>query len=153
MKKIRRTHISSNGKSKRKCWYTYQVGMTWGNHSKKIIFSWSVRVRKKRIFHCRINTQTILKFPDKLIGRDAQLQQQYWAAANKQHSGLHRCTSPKLWGRQRCPMTARSTSRSRASCCSPCGLAPVVTVAAGTTWGHATPCYDSHHMMLVLLCV
>ena len=26
--KIRRTHISSNGKSKRKCWYTYQVGMT-----------------------------------------------------------------------------------------------------------------------------
>ena len=49
------------------------------------------------------------------------------------------------------PMTARSTSRSRASCCCPCGLAPVVTVAAGTTWGHATPCYDSHHMMLVLL--
>ena len=29
-------------------------------------------------------------------------------------------------------------------------LAPVVTVAAGTTWGHATPCYASH-MMLVLL--
>ena len=27
---------------------------------------------------------------------------------------------------------------------------PVVTVAAGTTWGHATPCYASH-MMLVLL--
>ena len=26
--KRRRTHISSNGKSKRKCWYTYQVGMT-----------------------------------------------------------------------------------------------------------------------------
>ena len=30
-------------------------------------------------------------------------------------------------------------------------LAPVVTVAAGTTWGDATPCYASHHMMLVLL--
>ena len=50
-------------------------------------------------------------------------------------------------------MTARSTSRSRASCCCPCGLAPVVTVAAGTGWGDATPCYASHHMMLVLLCV
>ena len=49
------------------------------------------------------------------------------------------------------PMTARSTSRSRASWCCPCGLAPVVTVAAGTTWGHVTPCYASHHMMLVLL--
>ena len=48
-------------------------------------------------------------------------------------------------------MTARSTSRSRASCCCPCGLAPVVTVAAGTTWGDATPCYASYHMMLVLL--
>ena len=48
-------------------------------------------------------------------------------------------------------MTARSTSRSRACCCCPCGLAPVVTVAAGTTWGDATPCYASHHMMLVLL--
>ena len=48
-------------------------------------------------------------------------------------------------------MTARSTSRSRASCCCPCGLAPVVTVAAGTTWGDATPCYASHHMMLVPL--
>ena len=31
-------------------------------------------------------------------------------------------------------MTARSTSRSRTSCCCPCGLAPVVTVAAGTRW-------------------
>ena len=50
-------------------------------------------------------------------------------------------------------MTARSTSRSRASCCCPCGLAPVVTVAGGTRWGDATPCYASHHMMLVLLCV
>ena len=50
-------------------------------------------------------------------------------------------------------MTARSTSRSRASCCCPCGLAPVVTVAAGTRWGDATPCYASHHMMLVLLYV
>ena len=48
-------------------------------------------------------------------------------------------------------MTARSTSRSRASCCCPCGLAPVVTVVAGTTWGDATPCYSSHHTMLVLL--
>ena len=48
-------------------------------------------------------------------------------------------------------MTARSTSASRASCCCQCGLAPVVTVAAGTTWGHTTPCYASHHMMLVLL--
>ena len=48
-------------------------------------------------------------------------------------------------------MTARSTSRLRASCCCPCGLAPVVTVAAGTRWGDATPCYASHHMMLVLL--
>ena len=48
-------------------------------------------------------------------------------------------------------MTARSTSRSRASCCCPCGLVPVVTVAAGTSWGDATPCYASHHMMLVLL--
>ena len=37
-------------------------------------------------------------------------------------------------------MTARSTSRSRASCCCPCGLAPVVTVASGTRWGDATPC-------------
>ena len=27
----------------------------------------------------------------------------------------------------------------------------MVTVAAGTTWGDATPCYASHHMMLVLL--
>ena len=50
-------------------------------------------------------------------------------------------------------MTARSTSRSRASCCCPCGLAPVVIVASGTRWGDATPCYASHHMMLVLLCV
>ena len=58
----------------------------------------------------------------------------------------HRCTSPKLGGQQRCPMTARSTSRSRASCCCPCGLAPpVVTVASGTRWGDATPCYASHH--------
>ena len=48
-------------------------------------------------------------------------------------------------------MTARSTSKSRASCCCPCGLAPVVTVAAGTRWGNATQCYASHHMMLVLL--
>ena len=32
------------------------------------------------------------------------------------------------------PMTARSTSRLRASCCYPCGLAPVVNVAAGTRW-------------------
>ena len=63
----------------------------------------------------------------------------------------HRCTSPKLWGRQRCLMTARSTSRSRASCCCPCGLAPVVTVASSTRWGDATPCYASHHMMLVIL--
>ena len=31
---------------------------------KKIIFSWSVRVRKWRVFHRHINTQTILKFPD-----------------------------------------------------------------------------------------
>ena len=31
-------------------------------------------------------------------------------------------------------MTARSTSRSRASCCCPCGLAPVVTVAFTTAW-------------------
>ena len=31
-------------------------------------------------------------------------------------------------------MTAHSTSRSRASCCCPCGLAPVVTVAASTRW-------------------
>ena len=46
---------------------------------------------------------------------------------------------------------ARSTSRSRASCCFPCGLAPVVTVAAGTSWGDATPCYASRHMMLVQL--
>ena len=29
-------------------------------------------------------------------------------------------------------------------------MASVVTVAAGTTWGDATPCYASH-MMLVLL--
>ena len=36
---------------------------------KKIIFSWSVRVPKLRISHCRINTPTILKFPDKLIGK------------------------------------------------------------------------------------
>ena len=50
-------------------------------------------------------------------------------------------------------MTARSTSRSRACCCCPCGLAPVVTVAAGTRWGDSIPCYASHHMMLVLLCV
>ena len=50
-------------------------------------------------------------------------------------------------------MTARSTSRSCGSCCCPCGLAPVVTVAGGTRWGDATPCYASHHMMLVLLCV
>ena len=48
-------------------------------------------------------------------------------------------------------MTARSTSRSRASCCCPCGLAPVVTVASSNRWGDATPCYASHHMMLVLL--
>ena len=48
-------------------------------------------------------------------------------------------------------MTARSTSTSRASCCCPCGLVPVVTVAAGTRWGDATPCYASHHIMLVLL--
>ena len=47
-------------------------------------------------------------------------------------------------------MTARSTSSSRASCCCPCGLASVVTVAVGTTWGDATPCY-APHMMLVLL--
>ena len=47
-------------------------------------------------------------------------------------------------------MTARSTSNSRASCCCPCGLASAVTVAAGTNWGDATPCYASH-MMLVLL--
>ena len=47
-------------------------------------------------------------------------------------------------------MTARSTSTSRASCCCPCGLASVVTVAAGTTWGDATLCYASH-MLLVLL--
>ena len=47
-------------------------------------------------------------------------------------------------------MTARSTSRSRASCCCPCGLAPVVAVAAVTSWGDATPCYASH-MILVLL--
>ena len=47
-------------------------------------------------------------------------------------------------------MTARSTSRSRASFCCPCGLVPVVTVAAGTTWGHATPC-NASRMMLVLL--
>ena len=51
------------------------------------------------------------------------------------------------------PMTARSTSRSRASCCCPCCLASVVTVAAGTRWGDSTPCYASHHMMFVLLCV
>ena len=50
-------------------------------------------------------------------------------------------------------MTARSTSTSRASCCCPCGLARVVTVASGTRWGDATPCYASHHMMLVLLCI
>ena len=31
-------------------------------------------------------------------------------------------------------MTARSTSRLRASWCCPCGLAPVVIVAAGTRW-------------------
>ena len=48
-------------------------------------------------------------------------------------------------------MTPRSTSRSRASCCCPCGLAPVVTVAAGTRWGDATPCYASHHMMMLVL--
>ena len=48
-------------------------------------------------------------------------------------------------------MTARSTSRSRAHCCCPCGLALVVTAAAGTSWGDATPCYASHHMMVVLL--
>ena len=29
----------------------------------------------------------------------------------------------------------------------------MVTVAAGTRWGDATPCYASHHMMLVLVCV
>ena len=80
--------------------------------------------------------------------RDPQLQQ-YRAAVNKKHSGLHRYTSPKLWGRQRCPMTARSISKSRASCCCPCGLASVVTVAAGTTWGDATPCYASHMMWYV----
>ena len=48
-------------------------------------------------------------------------------------------------------MTARSTSRSRASCCCECGLASVVTVAAGrpSQRADATPCYASH-MMLVL---
>ena len=50
-------------------------------------------------------------------------------------------------------MTARSTSRSRASCCCPCGLAPVVTVAAGTTWGHATPCYASLAAVAMCMCV
>ena len=29
-------------------------------------------------------------------------------------------------------------------------LGPVLTVAVGATWGDATPCYASHHMMLVL---
>ena len=29
----------------------------------------------------------------------------------------------------------------------------MVTVAAGTRWGDATPCYASHHMILVLLSV
>ena len=48
-------------------------------------------------------------------------------------------------------MTARSTSRSRATCCCPCGLAPVVTVAAGTRWGDATPCYSS--LAAVAMCV
>ena len=48
-------------------------------------------------------------------------------------------------------MTARSTSRSRASCCCPCDLAPVVTVAAGTRWGDASPYYASHHMMMLVL--
>ena len=45
------------------------------------------------------------------------------------------------------PMTARSTSRSRASCCCPCGLVPVVTVAAGTRWGDATPCYADNQLI------
>ena len=50
-------------------------------------------------------------------------------------------------------MTARSTSRSRASCCCPCGLAPVVTVAAGTRWGDATPCYASLAAVAMCVCV
>ena len=56
----------------------------------------------------------------------------------------HRRPGPELWGRQRCPMAARSTSRSRASCCCACGLAWVVTAAAGTT-------RRRRHSMIVLL--
>ena len=59
--------------------------------------------------HGHINTQTILEFPDKLIGkrappRELQLQQDHHvrrlyssrAAVHKKYSVLHRCTSPKL---------------------------------------------------------
>ena len=104
--------------------------------------------KNKQFFHGHINTQTTFKFPDKLFGNRTPTTTTVppRTSAIQQHSGLHRCTSPKLRGRQRCPMTARSTSRSRASCCCACGLASVVTVAAGTTWGHATPCYASHRM-------
>ena len=92
---------------------------------KERLFSWSVRVRTKRIFHCGINTQTILKFPDMLIDKgclSCSLQEIQRIAS------LHLAETLR---RQRSPMTARSTSSSRASCRCPCSLASVVTVAAG----------------------
>ena len=98
----------------------------------------------KDFFHRHINTQTILKFPDMLIDKgclSCSLQE------TQRIASLHLAETLR---RQRSPMTARSTSSSRASCCCPCHLASVVTVAAGTTWGYATPCYASH-MLLVLL--
>ena len=48
-------------------------------------------------------------------------------------------------------MTARPTSRSRASCCCPCGLGTSGDRRCGHQLGRRHSCYASHHMMLVLL--
>ena len=88
---------------------TVRVGKRNSLRSNKIFCNGLYGYENKEFFHGHINTQTILKFPDKLIGkrappRELQLQQYHHvrrlyssrAAVHKKYSVLHRCTSPKL---------------------------------------------------------
>ena len=118
-------------------------------YEKKDFFHGLYGYENKEFFHCRINTQTILKIPHKLIGKECPTTAVLSCSSQETQriASLHLAETLR---RQRSPMTARSTPSSRASCCCPCDLASVVTVAAGTTWGEATPCYASHMVLVVL---
>ena len=107
-----------------------------GTISRNAVFSKTTctGTKIKNFFIVVLIPKPFFKFPDKLIGKGCPI-------TGVRIASLHLAETLRPTA-----MTARSTSRSRASCCCPCGLAPVVTVAAGTRWGgrHSVLCFSPH---------